>query len=82
MYLPVPSVHDEDFNSQQRINSQIPLPANFLTLPNTLQLPTQNFTIGIGDTAHDAGRGGDIPSATRKRVDGLDLDMRLTNEED
>jgi hypothetical protein len=38
-----------DFNSQQPANSQIPLPATFLTISDILQLPLQNFTVGIGD---------------------------------
>ena len=38
-----------DFNSQQPPDSQIPLPATFLTVPDILQLPMQNFTTGIGD---------------------------------
>ena len=38
-----------DFNSQQPPNLQIPLPASFLTLPEILQLPLQNFSVGIGD---------------------------------
>jgi hypothetical protein len=38
-----------DFNAQQPPESQIPLPATFLTLPDILQLPLQNFTLGIGD---------------------------------
>jgi hypothetical protein len=39
-----------DFNSQQPPDSQIPLPATFLTVPDILQLPMQNFTTGIGDS--------------------------------
>jgi hypothetical protein len=38
-----------DFNSQQPANPQIPLPATFLTLSDILQLPLQNFSVGIGD---------------------------------
>ena len=38
-----------DFNTQQPPDSRIPLPATFLTLPDILQLPLQNFTVGIGD---------------------------------
>ena len=38
-----------DFNSQQPANSQIPLPASFLTVSHILQLPLQNFSVGIGD---------------------------------
>ncbi len=38
-----------DFNSQQPPDSQIPLPATFLTVPDILGLPMQNFTTGIGD---------------------------------
>src|SRR5215472_9941587 len=37
------------FNSQQPPDSQIPLPATFLTVPDILQLPMQNFTTGIGN---------------------------------
>lgn len=37
------------FNAIQPPNLQIPLPATFLTLPDILQLPLQNFTVGIGD---------------------------------
>jgi len=39
-----------DFNSQEPPDSQIPLPATFLALPDILQLPMQNFTTGIGDS--------------------------------
>lgn len=38
-----------DFNAQQPAGSQIPLPATFLTLPELLQLPLQNFSVGIGN---------------------------------
>lgn len=38
-----------DFNALQPPNSQIPLPTTFLTLQDILQLPLQNFTVGIGD---------------------------------
>ena len=38
-----------DFNAQQPPDSQIPLPATFLTLQDILQLPLQNFSVGIGD---------------------------------
>ncbi len=38
-----------DFNALQPPNLQIPLPASFLTLPEILQLPLQNFTTGIGN---------------------------------
>ena len=38
-----------DFNSQQPSDAQIPLPSTFLTLPDLLQLPMQNFTTGIGE---------------------------------
>lgn len=38
-----------DFNILQPSNLQIPLPATFLTLQDILQLPLQNFTVGIGD---------------------------------
>ena len=38
-----------DFNALQPPNLQIPLPAGFLTLPELLQLPLQNFSVGIGD---------------------------------
>jgi len=37
------------FNSQEPPNLQIPLPTTFLTLADILQLPLQNFTVGIGD---------------------------------
>jgi Carboxypeptidase regulatory-like domain len=37
------------FNAQQPPNLQIPLPATFLTVADVLQLPLQNFTVGIGD---------------------------------
>ena len=37
------------FNALQPPNLQIPLPATFLTLSDILQLPLQNFTVGIGD---------------------------------
>jgi hypothetical protein len=37
-----------DFNAQQPPDSRIPLPATFLTLPDLLQLPLQNFSVGIG----------------------------------
>jgi hypothetical protein len=36
------------FNAFQPSNLQIPLPVNFLTLADILQLPLQNFTVGIG----------------------------------
>ncbi len=38
-----------DFNALQPPALQIPLPAGFLTLPELLQLPLQNFSVGIGD---------------------------------
>jgi hypothetical protein len=38
-----------DFNSLQPPDLQIPLPTTFLTLPDILQLPLQNFSVGIGD---------------------------------
>ena len=38
-----------EFNTQQPPDSQIPLPATFLTLQDILQLPLQSFTVGIGD---------------------------------
>jgi hypothetical protein len=38
-----------DFNALQPPDLQIPLPATFLTLPDILQLPLQNFSVGIGD---------------------------------
>jgi hypothetical protein len=38
-----------DFNALQPADLQIPLPASFLTLPEILQLPLQNFSVGIGD---------------------------------
>ena len=37
------------FNALQPANLRIPLPATFLTLQDILQLPLQNFTVGIGD---------------------------------
>ena len=37
------------FNAQEPPSLQIPLPATFLTLVDILQLPLQNFTVGIGD---------------------------------
>jgi hypothetical protein len=37
-----------DFNALQPPELQIPLPATFLTLPDILQLPLQNFSVGIG----------------------------------
>ncbi len=37
------------FNALQPPSLQIPLPATFLTLVDILQLPLQNFTVGIGD---------------------------------
>jgi Carboxypeptidase regulatory-like domain len=37
------------FNALQPPNLQILLPATFLTLSDILQLPLQNFTVGIGD---------------------------------
>jgi hypothetical protein len=37
------------FNSLQPPDLQIPLPATFLTSEDILQLPLQNFTVGIGD---------------------------------
>ena len=38
-----------DFNALQPAELQIPLPATFLTLPDILQLPLQNFSVGIGN---------------------------------
>ncbi len=38
-----------DFNALQPPDLQIPLPATFLTLPDILQLPLQNFSVGIGN---------------------------------
>ncbi len=38
-----------DFNALQPAASQIPLPATFLTLVDILQLPFQNFSVGIGN---------------------------------
>ncbi len=38
-----------DFNALQPPDLQIPLPASFLTLPEILQLPLQNFSVGIGN---------------------------------
>ena len=38
-----------DFNLQLPATSQIPLPATFLTVSDILQLPLQNFSVGIGD---------------------------------
>jgi len=37
------------FNALQPPNLQIQLPATFVTLQDILQLPLQNFTVGIGD---------------------------------
>jgi hypothetical protein len=37
------------FNPLQPPGLQIPLPATFLTVQDILQLPLQNFTVGIGD---------------------------------
>lgn len=37
------------FNALQPPNHQIPLPASFLAIADILQLPLQNFTVGIGD---------------------------------
>jgi hypothetical protein len=38
-----------DFNTLQPPDLRIPLPTTFLTLQEILQLPLQNFTVGIGD---------------------------------
>ena len=38
-----------DYNTLQPPDFQIPLPATFLALQDVLQLPLQNFTVGIGD---------------------------------
>ncbi|HST09959.1 MAG TPA: carboxypeptidase regulatory-like domain-containing protein [Terriglobales bacterium] len=38
-----------DSNALQPPSSQIPLPATFLTVQDILQLPLENFTVGIGD---------------------------------
>ena len=38
-----------DFNGPQPPASQIPLPAAFLTVQDILQLPLENFTVGIGN---------------------------------
>jgi hypothetical protein len=38
-----------NFNSLQPPSNRIPLPASFLTLPDILNLPLKNFTVGIGD---------------------------------
>jgi hypothetical protein len=38
-----------DFNALQPPGIEIPLPASFLTLPKILQLPLQNFSVGIGN---------------------------------
>jgi hypothetical protein len=38
-----------DFNALQPPSSQIPLPATFLTMQDILQLPLENFTVGIGN---------------------------------
>lgn len=38
-----------DFNALQPPASQIPLPATFLTTQDILQLPLENFTVGIGN---------------------------------
>src|SRR4030095_7208175 len=37
------------FNDTQPPASPIPLPATFLTVQDILQLPLENFTVGIGD---------------------------------
>jgi hypothetical protein len=37
------------FNGRQPSNLQIPLPTTFLTLQDILQLPLQDFIVGIGD---------------------------------
>jgi len=39
----------EDFNAQQPADSQIPLPASFITLQDILQLPLHSFSVGIGN---------------------------------
>jgi hypothetical protein len=38
-----------DFNGPQPPASQIPLPATFLTVQDILQLPLENFTVGVGN---------------------------------
>ena len=38
-----------DFNGLQPPASQIPMPATFVTVNDILQLPLENFTVGIGD---------------------------------
>src|SRR4029077_9558256 len=37
------------FNGTQPPDAQIPLPATFLTVQDILQLPLENFTVGVGD---------------------------------
>ena len=37
------------YNSLQPPAGRIPLPASFLTLPDILNLPLKNFSVGIGD---------------------------------
>ena len=39
----------QEFNSLQPPSNRLPLPSSFLTLSDTLQLPLQDFTVGIGD---------------------------------
>jgi hypothetical protein len=38
-----------NFNILQPPGNRLPLPPSFLTLPDILQLPLQDFTVGIGD---------------------------------
>jgi hypothetical protein len=40
----------QEFNSLQPPSNRLPLPPSFLTLPDILQLPLQNFTVGIGNS--------------------------------
>jgi Carboxypeptidase regulatory-like domain len=39
----------QDFNNLQPPSGQLPLPSSFQTISDILQLPLQNFTVGIGD---------------------------------
>jgi hypothetical protein len=39
----------QEFNSPQPPDKRLPLPSSFLTLSDILQLPLQNFTVGIGN---------------------------------
>jgi hypothetical protein len=39
----------KSYNSHQPLGAQLPLPASFLTLTDILNLPLENFTVGIGN---------------------------------